>query len=192
MPGRNITDIPLSTDPLADDDLLIVEVDAVGATRSVRFETLGVAPPSSAVPQRSTGTGAAGTSAEYARADHVHPAGLVVETSDNANIVLAAGDSGKVIVLTGTSGRVQIDEGVLGPSNTSGAFNVVIVHRLTSGHVTIQHDDDSWEYYSVAGNSANVYVEDEGKAVALIVTRNDGPGQRDIQVIGPVVAVEPT
>lgn len=40
MPGRKITDLPLHTNPLVDDDLLIVEVDAVGATRAVRFETL--------------------------------------------------------------------------------------------------------------------------------------------------------
>jgi hypothetical protein len=180
MPGRNITSIPLSTDPLADDDLLIVEVDAVGATRSVRFETVVdqlEVTPSSAVPQRSTGTGAAGTSADYARADHVHPATVTVETNSGASITPGDTDSGKIVVLTGTDPVVTPD------TTLPAGWNLTLIHRAVDSYIEI--GSEHWEFRTEGGDGALAIVNTFGTTVALIVAQNGGVGERIIYIIGP-------
>jgi len=57
-------------------------------------------PPSAAVPLAAAGTGAIGTAAPYARADHVHPAVATIATESGTARNVAAADAGKVIRCT--------------------------------------------------------------------------------------------
>jgi hypothetical protein len=65
----------------------------IGGTVAYRKDTLTKQSASDAIPQAESGSGAAGTSDDYARADHVHPAvpgSPTVDELKNATVVLNA------------------------------------------------------------------------------------------------------